>query len=567
MQTLDWIVLAGTIAGIVLYGTWLSRRERGMQNYMLAGHRMPWWMVMVSVMATQASAITFLSTPGRGYAEGLRFVQFYFGLPLAMIVLSVTAVPIFHKLNVYTAYEYLEKRFDKKTRTLATVLFLVMRGLSTGLTVYTPALMLSILLHWNISITSALMGGLAILYTAWGGSAAVGKTQFIQFMIILFGMGAAAAATISLLPAGSGFGDAIALAGATGKTRALDTNFSWTDDFTLWSGLIGGCFLQMSYFGADQSQVGRYLGGRSITESRLGLLFNGLLKIPMQFAILTIGLLVFAAYHFLPQPIYFNSVEWERMHSGSGAARVAELETEHRAATAERRAVAEAFLQLRHADAPAAELDRAAGALALSQEKCDAVRERASRLVSPPADGVYKKADDKDNDYVFLRFVLDQLPAGLIGLVVAGIFCAAMSACAAQFNALGASSALDIYKNIFAPAAGDDACVRASRIATVIWGAFAIGFAQFAGRLGSLIKAVNVLGSIFYGTMLGMFLVAFYMKRARGTAVFCAALASESIVILLKSFSDISFLWYNVVGVAATATLAFVFSFIFKERK
>lgn len=544
MRSLDWLVLAGTIAGIVFYGMWLGRRKRDMESYLLASHSMPWWLVLVSVMATQASATTFISIPGLGYAEGMRFVQFYFGLPLAMTVLSITAIPIYHKLHVYTAYEYLEGRFDKKTRTLTALIFLLMRGLSTGITIYTPALVLSVMLHWNISLTILLMGGLALLYTSWGGSASVGRTQFVQFIIIVVGMVLAFRATLDRLPDGTGVADAWALASCTRRTEWLDFTFDWKNKYTFWSGLIGGCFVQMSYFGADQSQVGRYLAGRNINESRLGLLFNGLLKIPMQFAILLTGLMVFAVYQFLPAPLNFNTVELQELRSGPRAAEIIMLEREHAQAAAARRERAEHFLQLRHAGAATPEVEAAGRALADAEAGVARVRERARAIVREQN----PSADKNDNDYVFLRFVLDQLPAGLVGLVLAGIFCASMSACSAQLNALSAASVVDIYKNIFVKNASDAACVRASRIATVAWGVLGMLFAQFAGRLGSLVEAVNELGSLFYGTMLGIFLVAFYLKRIGGTAVFVAALISEAAVIGIYFSGAVSYLWYTIAG-------------------
>lgn len=556
MRPIDWIVLAGTIGAIVVYGIWLGRRRSGLENYMLAGRSMPWWMVMASVMATQASATTFLSIPGQGFGEGLRFVQFYFGLPFAMIVLAITAIPIFHKLHVYTAYEYLEKRFDKKTRTLAALLFLVMRGFSTGLTIYTPALVFSVLLGWDITISIFLTGGLAVLYTAWGGSAAVGRTQSIQFLIIIVGMAVAFVVMLGLLPKNVTFSDAWAVADVTNRTRALDFSFNWKDQFTFWSGLIGGFFLQMSYFGADQSQVGRYLGGSSIRESRLGLLFNGLLKIPMQFGILIIGLTVFSVYHFIPQPLYFNSVEVKRLREGPMASEFHALEISHQTATALRRSATESFISLRNGGGAAAEVERARTVLANAEENCNKLRARAQELVKSNNN----KAGKNDWDYVFLTFVLDQLPAGVIGLILAGILCAAMSATSAQFNALAAASVIDIYKNIFVPNAGDAACLRASRIATIAWGAVAVGFAQFAGKLGNLVVAVNVIGSLFYGTMLGIFLVAFYLKRVGGTAVYISALVSEVIVILLHFSETVSFLWYNVAGCGLVVVLSLLLS-------
>lgn len=546
MRAADWIVLAGTIVFIIFYGFWRGRRHATLNEYMLAGRRMPWWKVMVSVMATQASALTFLSLPGQAAGDGMRFVQFYFGLPLAMLVLAVTAVPIYHNLGVYTAYEYLEKRFDRKTRTLSAVLFMLQRGLATGISIYTPALVLSTLLGWPVSLTTVFMGALAITYTTFGGSKAVGETQFLQFIIIMAGMGAAVVATIQLLPAGVSAGDVIALAGETGRTKIFDFSTNLNDRYTVWSGLIGGFFLQMSYFGADQSQVGRYLTGASIHESRLGLLFNGLLKIPMQLGIMAAGLLVFGVYVFIAPPLHFNPVVTREMQQSPQAPGYAVLEEVHRGALDARLSGAMQYINYRNTGSTGAIGDSKEPAAAFldGQRRVDEARAGAKTLIQ----GVSGPRAAGDTDYIFLRFILDHLPAGLIGFFMAGIFCASLSASAAQLQALAATSVVDIYGCYIRPTASDAARVRASQIATVGWGVFAIAFAQFAGALGSLIEAVNELGSLFYGTILGIFLTAFYIKKVGGTAVFYSAVFSEIVVIALRLGTGISYLWFNVAG-------------------
>ncbi len=554
MRSLDWVVLAGALSFIVLYGTWKTRRQRDMQGYLLAGHSLPWWMVALSVMATQASAITFLSTPGQAFAEGLGFVQFYFGLPLAMVVLSITAVPLYHRLKVYTAYEYLERRFDAKTRSLAASLFLLQRGLATGLTIYAPAVVFSVLLGWPVSATTVGVGALVVLYTATGGSRAVSVTQLQQMLVILAGMGLAFLAILRLLPADVSFNDAVAVAGASGKLDAVDFSLSLSNRYNFWSGLIGGCFLALSYFGTDQSQVGRYLSGRSVAESRLGLLFNGFAKVPMQLGILFVGVMVFVVFLFVPPPVNFNPIETKRLASGPLAPAFAAVEAEHRAALGVRLTAVRRFLDARRGGDPEREAAAREG-IRSAERRCQAVREKAAALIragNPLSDG-------RDTNYVFLRFVLEHLPVGLVGLLLAAVFSAAMSSASAELSALASTSVIDIYRRFVRPSAPDRHYVTASRLATVLWGLVAVGFAQFASRLGTLVEAVNVLGSLFYGTILGVFLVAFYLRRIGGNAVFAAALISEAGVLALFAFTKISFLWFNVAGCLFVIVLAAAF--------
>jgi Na+/proline symporter len=508
-------------------------------------------MVALSVMATQASAITFLSTPGQAFSDGLRFVQFYFGLPLAMVVLCVTAVPIYRRLKVLTAYEYLEQRFDAKTRALAAGLFLVQRGLATGLTIYAPAVVLSVLLDWPVSVTTAGVGLLVVIYTATGGSRAVSVTQLQQMLVILAGMGLALVAILRLLPPGVSVSDAVAVAGASGKLNAVDFSFDLSSRYNFWSGLIGGFFLALSYFGTDQSQVGRYLSGRSIVESRLGLLFNGLAKIPMQFLILFVGVMVYVVFLFVPPPAHFNPVETRRLASGPLSREYAEAEGDHRLAVDARRDAVGRFLAARQTGEPSA-LRAAREEIDAAGARTDAARERVAALVrrsNPLSDG-------RDTNYVFLRFVLEHLPTGLVGLILAAVFSAAMSSASAELTALASTTVVDGYKRFVRPDGSDAHFVAVSRRATVFWGLVAVGFAQFASRLGTLVEAVNVLGSLFYGTILGIFLVAFYLNRVAGPAVFAAALVSEGAVLLLFAFTKVSFLWFNVAGCLLVVALS-----------
>jgi Na+/proline symporter len=545
MTALDWGVLAATLTAFVLYGIWRSRGERNLSDYLLAGRSMPWPMVALSVMATQASAVTFLSTPGQGYADGLRFVQFYFGLPLAMIAICVIALPVYSRLRVFTAYEYLEQRFDGKTRTLAAALFLVQRGLAAGITLYAPALVLSVILGWDIRLTVALLGVLAVIYTASGGSKAVSYTQALQFTIILGTMALVAYLVVRALPHGVTIGDASAVAGALGRLNALSLRFDPNDRYTLWSGLIGGFFLQLSYFGTDQSQVGRYLTGRSLTESRLGLVFNGLVKVPMQLAILSLGVLVFALSVFGRPPLHFDPATSARLANGAHAAEWRMLELRQRATVEARIRDANALVAARHAG-DAGSQDVALVRLRGDQAVMDAIRHDTGALIAQAA----PDAPPSDTNFIFLRFVLATLPAGVIGLVFAAVFAASMNASSAELNALASTTVVDVVKRIWPGESDARRDLLVSRLVTVGWAAFAVLFGTVASRLGSLVEAVNVLGSLFYGTILGIFLTAFLLPRVRGTAVFVAAIAAEITVLACFRFTGISFLWYNLIGCA-----------------
>ncbi|MGB3619545.1 MAG: sodium:solute symporter [Catalinimonas sp.] len=543
MGTFDWLVLSGTLSFIVAYGVWKTRGKQDINDYLLAGRSMPWYVVGLSVMATQASAITFLSAPGLAYADGMRFVQFYFGLPLAMIVLCAVFLPIYHKLNVYTAYEYLEGRFDLKTRGLAAGLFLLQRGLAAGLTIYAPSLILSTLLGWNIVWSNLLIGGLVIIYTVSGGSAAVSQTQKQQMAVILVGMVVAFVIMARLLPEDVSFGEAVRVAGKLDRLRTFDATFDLNDRYTLWSGLLGGFFLSLSYFGTDQSQVGRYLSGRSVGQSRLGLLFNGVVKIPLQFFILFVGAILFVFYQFERPPVFFNVTEVERLEQSPHAEELAALEAEYdELFVAKRGRINDLVAALRTNDE--AQIEAATATAQRSVAATDALRDRVGALMLKND----ARADTNDTNYIFLTFVTRYLPEGLVGLLIAVIFSASMSSTASELNALASTTVVDLYRRVARPGRDDAHYLSASRWITVGWGLYAILIAMFASRLGNLLEAVNQLGSLFYGAVLGIFITAFFVRRVQGTAVFIAALLAEGLVFACFLLTDISFLWYNLIG-------------------
>lgn len=532
-----------------------------MDAYLLGNQSMPWYTVCFSVMATQASAITFLSAPGLAYSSGMSFVQFYFGLPLAMIVLCITFVPIFHRLKVYTAYEYLEQRFDFKTRALTAFLFLIQRGLSTGITIYAPAIILSTILDISVTYTTLFMGGLVIFYTVFGGTKAVSYTQLLQMTIIFCGLFAAGFMVVKLLPEGVGFTKALSIAGKMGRTNAIDLNFSWTNPYNLWSGIIGGFFLQLSYFGTDQSQVGRYISGASVAQSRLGLLMNGLVKIPMQFLILLIGVLVFSFYQFNKAPVFFNSYELNKLKASVYKDDVNKLEQQHQQIFDSKKAEV-IKLEKAIAQNDKLKIDEQRVALQNADNADKQLREELKTLMLKND----ANAATNDNNYVFLSFVTAYLPKGLIGLLIAIIFLASMGSTASALNSLASTTVVDIYKRLIDKDASDKAYVKASKWATIIWGLVCIVMALFTGKIGNLIEAVNILGSFIYGTILGVFLVAFYLKKVMGKAVFYAAIIAELIVCLLGFNQVVAYLWLNVVGCMAVVILAFIFQFMIKEK-
>ncbi len=551
MSILDWCVLGLTLLCIVTYGLWKSRGAKNIEGYLLADKELPWYQVGLSVMATQASAITFLSAPGQAYSDGLRFVQFYFGLPLAMVVLCQTFIPIFRTLNVYTAYEYLEKRFDSKTRSLTALLFLLQRGLSTGITIYAPSIILSTILNIDITYTTLFTGGIVILYTVYGGTKAVSYTQMFQMGIIFTGLFIAGYMVVHLLPAHVGFFDALHIAGKMNKLNAIDTTFDMDNRYNIWSGIIGGFFLQLSYFGTDQSQVGRYLTGKSTTESRLGLVMNGLVKIPMQFLILLIGTLVFVFYQYNTPPLFFNPTEVTRIEQSAYQPQYRLLEQQHQEIHAKKQVHANELLQALDNKEEHA-IDQAQIQLLQDEQRSTQLKNKAILLMKQNSD----KADPNDTNYVFLSFVTHYLPHGLIGLLIAIILLASMGSTASGMNSLASTTVVDFYKRFFRKSGDDKKYLSASRWSTVGWGFFCIGVALYASKLGNLIEAVNILGSLFYGTILGIFLVAFYLKKVQGTAVFYAAVLTEAFIVFAWLMDLMAFLWLNAIGCLLLMVLA-----------
>lgn len=563
MSGLDWLVLGVTLSVIIAYGVYKSRGQRNMDSYFLADKGMPWYIVLLSIIGTQASAVTFLSAPGQAYTDGMRFVQYYFGLPLAMVVLCITFVPIFNKLKIYTAYEFLEQRFDLKTRTLTSVLFLLQRGLSTGISICAPSIILSALLGWNIYYTNLIMGGLLIIYTVSGGTRAVSYTQTAQLIIIFAGMFLAGWMVVHLLPTGIGFKDALRVAGKMGKLNVVTTHFDWKDKYNIWSGLIGGFFLALSYFGTDQSQVGRYLTARSVKESRIGLLMNGFVKVPMQFFILLIGAVVFVFYLYFRAPLSFNESQLARARSGPQGEALARVEQQYEAVTTRKQAEVKT-LSAALAAGHSAEINTATQALRTSDAEAQALRGKATALMQA-AD---PQADTNDTNYIFLYFVVNNLPRGLVGLLVAVIFLAAWSSIAAALNSLASTTVVDIYKRMLCKQDYSDRhFLQVSQWCTLGWGIFCVVVAQFATSLGSLIEAVNVLGSLFYGVMLGIFLVAFYCKWIGGSATFWAAVVAEVGVITIFKLEIVSFLWLNVIGCGLVVVLGMVLQAVMRRRK
>lgn len=551
MRIPDWIVLISSLIFIVSLGIWKGRGTRNINGYLLADRRMRWYTITLSIMATQASAITFLSTPGQAYADGMRFVQFYFGLPIAMVILSITAIPIYHRLKVFTAYEYLESRFDLKTRSLTALLFLIQRGLAAGLTIYAPAIILSVILGWNVYITNLIIGVTVIIYTASGGNKAVSWTHFYQMFIAMLGIFGAFLMIIFLLPQGVSILDAAVVAGKMGRLNAVDFSFDLSNRYTIWSGILGGLFLQLSYFGTDQSQVQRYLTGRSVTESRMALLVNGLAKVPMQFFILLVGAMLFVFFQFEKPPIFFNSVEVERVQSSPYSDQFRSIEDEYDLAFREKRNKITALIDAvdRGDQTEIGEAERNLESARLKTQEIQNSAIDLMRMNNPDI-------DESDTNYVFLSFVITYLPVGLVGLILAAIFAASMSSTSAELNALASTTIVDIYKRMVKKEASDRHYLLAAKLTTIMWGSYAIFLAEYASRLGSLIEAVNILGSLFYGTILGIFLVAFYLKKVGGTATFSAALLAETIVFCCHFFQVTSFLWYNVIGCLSVVLFA-----------
>jgi solute:Na+ symporter, SSS family len=571
MSRPDWIVLVMTLLGIIAYGLYKGRTSRNLDGYFLSNRTVPWYMVLLGIMGTQASAVTFLSAPGQAYTDGMRFVQYYFGLPLAMIVLCISFVPVFHRLKVYTAYEYLEQRFDLKTRAFTSFLFLLQRGLSTGISIAAPSIILSSLLGWNILWTNIFMGGLLIIYTVTGGAKAVAYTQQLQMIIIFSGMTIAGYMLIHRLPPGVGLREVLHIGGKAGKLNIVTTGFrpggggfDWNDKYNLLSGVIGGFFLALSYFGTDQSQVGRYLTARSLRESRLGLLLNGLVKVPMQFLILLLGVLVFAFYQFNREPVFFNQSQLELLAHSKYKDSLVLVTRQYEAAETERLAAAPSIAANSATSAGSA---KAAERLLAAEQQKTGYKATIRRWLNDKDVG----GDSNDTNYIFLRFVTDYLPIGLVGLLIAVIVLAAWGSIAATLNALSSCTIVDFHRRFSKRPMTEEKEYRLSRLYTLLWGIFCVAMAQLAYKLGnSLIEAVNVLGSLFYGVILGIFLVAFYRKKTGGSAVFISAVIVEAGVIVLtvlsrKGIVPLSFLWFNVVGAIGVVLLSEVLQLFFPK--
>lgn len=561
MQQIDWIILVITLLFIVIYGVWKTKGSTGnVKDYILGNNETPWWTVGLSVMATQASAITFLSTPGQAYHDGMGFVQFYFGLPIAMVVICMTFIPIYHRLKVFTAYEYLEQRFDLKTRSLASILFLVQRGLGTGITIYAPSIILSTILGWNLTQLNIIIGSLVIIYTFSGGTKAVNVTQKHQMFVIMFGMILTFFLILHLLPNDMTFGNALHIAGANDKMNIVDFSFDPETRYTFWSGITGGFFLALSYFGTDQSQVGRYLSGKSIKESQMGLIMNGFLKVPMQFFILLIGVMVFVFFQFNPVPLNFNPNNKIVIEKSIYKEEYQNLEKQLSDLSEEKKEFN--LLYIDHLNQNYDNPILRKKLTALSNKEND-LRDQAKELISK-AD---PKAETNDKDYVFINFILNYLPKGLIGLLLAVILSAAMSSTASGLTALASTTAIDIYKRNLKEEKSDKHYVNATKVFTVFWGIVAILFACIGTLFENLIQLVNIIGSIFYGTVLGIFLVGFYIKYIRAKAIFWGAIITQLMIFYIFYLDIVSFLWLNFIGAIMTIVIATLLQFILFSDK
>jgi SSS family transporter len=554
MTPLDWFVMIAAMIAIPSFGLWRGRGGTTTSHYLLAGKTMPWYAMGLSIMATQASAITFIATTGQAYVDGMRFVQFYFGLPIAMVILSATAVPIFHKAGVYTAYEYLERRFDAKTRALAGIVFLIQRGAAVGLALYAPAIVMSVIFGWNDRMTTLLIGIICVLYTTMGGIPAVTWTDVLQMSIIFAGLILALVTVVSLMPHGVSFTDAVYLAGAVGKLNAVDTKLDWDNRYNLWSGLLGGTFLMLGYFGCDQSQVQRYLTGKSVAQSKLSMLFNAMAKVPMQFFILFVGAMVFVFYLFERPPMLFEKTAMKAIQSQQG---YAAAESVFDTAWLKREKAAENLNAARKQD-DRERVRAATESYREAQREVDSARQSGIRI--------YEKSQGhsgfNDTNYIFLSFVTRYFPAGIVGLVIAVILNAAMSSSSGELNSLAAVTVMDLYRRLMRPDESDRHYLVVSRISTAIWGAWAVVFAQYARNLGSLVEAVNQVGSYFYPVLLGVFVLAFFFKRVRGSAAFWAMLIGEAAIVGCSIFTHIAFLWFNVIGTVVVVAAGVMFSWL-----
>lgn len=568
MNALDITILFGTLLGIVGYGVWKTRKSSGMEGYLKGDGTMKWGAIGLSVMATQASAITFISTPGQAYESGMGFVQNYLGLPIALIIVSAVFIPIFYKLKVYTAYEFLESRFDLKTRLLGAFLFLFQRGLAAGITIYAPAIIISTILEWNLNLTILLVGVLVIIYTYSGGTKAVSLTQKHQMAVILTGMVTAFGIMIYYISKYVTFSEALTIAGSLGKLEAIDLEFSPEKRYTVWTGLTGGLFLALSYFGTDQSQVQRYIGGKNIAESRMGLMFNAVLKIPMQFFILLTGVMLYVFYIFYTPPVHFNTQSVILVENLGEKARINSYKAKHDLLVKERAdlAMEMAALSRKSEGSFLEEVQR--GRLQYADNRIRETRDAFKKILTASDE----KLKAKDSDYVFLSFILEYLPHGMIGLLIAVIFSAAMSSTSSEINSLASTTAVDIYKRLVKREGTDEHYLRVSKILTLGWGVVAIIFAVIANSAENLIEAVNIIGSLFYGTILGIFLVAFFFKRVQGNAVFIGAILAEAVVITChilneKEVIDLGYLWYNAIGLAITILFSLVIQLFQRSEK
>ena len=552
----DWTVLILTLLTIVLYGTYKNRKNKNVEDYVKGGNSSKWWTIGLSVMATQASAITFLSTPGQAFHSGMGFVQFYFGVPIAMVVICMVFIPLYHRLKVYTAYEYLENRFDKKTRILTAILFLIQRGLAAGITIFAPAIILSAVLGWNLTLLNIIIGILVIIYTVSGGTKAVSMTQKHQMAVIFTGMFVAFFLIISYLPDDITFTKALKIAGASGKMEVLDWSFDFNNRYTVWSGLIGGTFLALSYFGTDQSQVQRYLSGKSVKEMRMGLIFNGLLKVPMQFFILLVGIMVFVFYQYNSSPLNFNPAAQETVTSSSFASDYEAIKLQQAEVFEKKQVLIASYLD--------EESPQLSTELQLTNQQDQELREQAKLIINKAADEMDIKVETNDKDYVFIHFILNNLPKGLIGLLLAVILSAAMSSTASELNALASTTALDLYQHNTNRILSDNQMVTVTKWFTFGWGILAIIIACVAYLADNLIQLVNIIGSIFYGNVLGIFLLGFFFKKIKGNAVFISAIITQFIVFALYllnefDFINLPYLWLNFVGCSIVIFIAHIF--------
>ena len=557
LHAIDWVILSVTLIFIVAYGTYVTRKNKNVTDYIKGGSDSKWWTIGLSVMATQASAITFLSTPGQAFHSGMGFVQFYFGLPIAMVIICVVFIPIYHKLKVYTAYEFLEGRFDLKTRSLAAILFLIQRGLAAGITIFAPAIILSAVLGWDLLMLNIIIGFLVIIYTVSGGTKAVNVTQKQQMIIIFIGMLIAFFMIMSQLPENITFTKALEIAGASNKMEVLDFSFDLSNRYTVWTGILGGTFLMLSYFGTDQSQVQRYLSGKSVRESQLGLIFNGLLKVPMQFFILLIGVMVFVFYQFNPSPLNFNPGANEAVLNSNYAQEYKQLEAEHIAIENSKKAFFVDGFQ-------ASEKEEIQNLNIRDLE----IKESAKAIINKiDEENTLDKIESNDKDYVFIHFILNNLPRGLIGLLLAVILSAAMSSTASELNALASTTAIDLYKRNVGDEKTEEHYVKASKWFTLVWGIIAISVACVANLFDNLIQLVNIIGSIFYGNVLGIFLLAFFIKFVKGNAVFIAALITQALIIWVFILDWLPYLWLNLLGCVLVMAIAIILQTIIPSKE